>query len=65
LAKAHDEVHDPKKDPPKRQAFHLDSLGMGENAFEELECRVMSEAFLRGDQFVFVDGIFDGNSHWL
>jgi hypothetical protein len=25
----------------------------------------VSEAFLLDDQVVFVDGILDGNSHWL
>jgi hypothetical protein len=35
------------------------------NAFEDLECRVVSEAFLRDDHVVFVECVLDGNSHWL
>jgi hypothetical protein len=57
LAYAHDEVHKPKGVPVETirdYGFHLDVLAVGENALEELECRIMSEAFLRGDKFVFV-----------
>jgi hypothetical protein len=33
------------------------------NAFEDLESRVASVAFLQDDHVVFVDGILVGNSH--